>query len=248
MVDCYTFPNSGNGKTETLAASNKSLRISYVDHENATIYVESTTASWDRPYADEDYGNFGFITVQNSRGRELCGLGAIFDSNVSELYGVNKASNAWINPIVHSCASGINDIEIYTGVKKSKDYKGAEIDLIMMGDDAFRAYQQYMRANNIVVCEKHKFVGGAVGYKVLAGSQEVVIVNERFVPKEEAWGVDTSAFMLQSTPWNFMSKDGGIFIPMADTSVYRALLASYGNLICTNPGGCVKFTNCIPTA
>ena len=63
------------------------------------------------------------------------------------------------------------------------------------------------------------------------------------MPEDEVWGVDTSAFYLEATPWNFMEKDGGVFVPMPDTSIFRALLASYGNLMCTNPGGCVRFTN-----
>ena len=30
---------------------------------------------------------------------------------------------------------------------------------------------------------------------------------------------------------------------MPDTSIFRALLASYGNLMCTNPGGTLRITN-----
>ena len=78
---------------------------------------------------------------------------------------------------------------------------------------------------------------------MLGGSKEVGIVNERFVPENEVWGVDTSTFYLEATPWSFMEKDGGIFVPMPDTSIFRALLASYGNLMCTNPGGALRITN-----
>jgi len=244
IIDIYTYPSAeGAARAE---AANKGVRVTYVDHEHSCVYVDATDlTAWQHPQFDvDDTEVYGFVTVQNSKDRELCGLGAIFDENVEELYGVKKSENAWIKPINYTCGGTLTDIDIYTAVKKAKDYKGADIDLIMVGDEAFRMYQEYMRANNIVVTEKHKFVGGAVGYKVLAGNQEVVIVNERFVPKYEAWGVDTSAFMLQTTPWNFMSKDGGIFVPVTDTSVYRALLASYGNLICTNPGGCIRFTGC----
>lgn len=243
IIDIYTYPSTeSEGRVEV---ANKGLRVTYVDHDYNRVFVDASNLSWQHAqFDDDDMETYGFITVQNSKDRELCGLGAIFNDKVSELYGVKKSENAWIKPISHMCAGTLTDLDIYTAVKKAKDYKGADIDLIMVGDEAFRMYQEYMRANNIVVTEKHKFVGGAVGYKVLAGNQEVVIVNERFVPTFEAWGVDTSAFMLQTTPWNFMSKDGGIFVPVTDTSVYRALLASYGNLICTNPGGCIRFTGC----
>ena len=214
----------------TLTAANAGHRILAVDRANKTITVEGTLSGT------------GFITVQGSYNRELCGLGAIF-GDTETLYGLTKADNPWINPTVVDAKNDLTDLVLYRGIKEAKDYKGANIDLIMMGDDAFLAYQDYIHTNNVTCCDKYHFVGGAVGYKILVGSNEVIIVNERFVPEDEVWGVDTAAFYLEATPWNFMEKDGGVFVPMPDTSIFRALLASYGNLMCTNPGGCVRFTN-----
>ena len=233
VIDIYT---SESALTPAYAAR----RIISVDRTAKTITVdgEALTASTAA----------GFITVQNSFGRELCGLGAIFDESVTTLYGLNKSENPWIKPIVVDAKHDFTDIVIHSGVKEAFDYKNSQIDLLMLGDSAFAAYQTYMKENNVVVTEKHQFVGGAVGYKVLVGNREVVIVNERFVPDNEAWGVDTSAFTLETTGWDFASQDSGIFTLIPGTSVYRALLASYGNLICANPGGCVRFTNCDLTA
>ncbi|MBQ4557561.1 MAG: phage major capsid protein [Clostridia bacterium] len=217
---------------DSLTATNAGHRIISVDRAGKKILVEgSLTLSGE-----------GFITVQGSYNRELCGLGAIFGDGET-LYGINKSDNPWICPTVIDAGGDITDLILYRGVKEAKDYKGANIDLLMMGDNAFLAYQDYIHTNNVTVTDKYHFVGGAVGYKILVGSNEVVIVNERFVPDNEVWGVDTSAFYLEATPWNFMEKDGGVFVPMPDTSIFRALLASYGNLMCVNPGGCVKFIN-----
>ncbi len=222
-----------NGTTPTLAAANANHRIISVDRVNKTVTCDGTltlTAA------------NGFITVQGSYNRELCGLGAIFGDGET-LYGIKKSENPWICPTTVDAAGDITDLILYRGIKEAKDYKGANIDLLMMGDDAFLAYQDYIHTNNVTVTDKYRFVGGAVGYKILVGSNEVIIVNERFVPENEVWGVDTSAFYLEATPWNFMEKDGGVFVPMPDTSIFRALLASYGNLMCVNPGGCVRFIN-----
>ena len=222
-----------NGEVPALAAANAAHRIISIDRANKTVTVEGvltlTAAN-------------GFITVQGSYNRELCGLGAIFGDGES-IYGINKSENPWVTPTVVDAGGDITDLILYRGVKEAKDYKGANIDLLMMGDNAFLAYQDYIHTNNVTVTDKYHFVGGAVGYKILVGSNEVIIVNERFVPENEVWGVDTSAFYLEATPWNFMEKDGGVFVPMPDTSIFRALLASYGNLMCTNPGGCVRFIN-----
>lgn len=228
-IDLYDV---GTGGAVTAAATGAGKRILSVDRANKTITVEGSVTLT---------GTTGFITVQGSYNREITGLGAIFTGN--SIYGLSKSANPWLNPTVVDAGHDLTDLVLYRGIKEAKDYKGADIDLIMMGDAAFLAYQDYIHTNNVTVAEKHHFVGGAVGYKVLVGSNEVVIVNERFVPENEVWGVDTSAFYLEATPWSFMEKDGGIFVPMPDTSIFRALLASYGNLMCTNPGGTLRITN-----
>ncbi len=215
------------------ASGNTAHRIISVDRAAKTVTVEGTLTLGTAT---------GFITVQGSYNRELSGLGVIFGDGES-IYGVNKSENPWICPTLVDAGGDITDLILYRGVKEAKDYKGANIDLLMMGDNAFLAYQDYIHTNNVTVTDKYHFVGGAVGYKILVGSNEVIIVNERFVPENEVWGVDTSAFYLEATPWNFMEKDGGVFVPMPDTSIFRALLASYGNLMCVNPGGCVRFVN-----
>ncbi len=216
-----------------LVAANAGHRIVAIDRVGKVITVEGVLSLTEAT---------GFITVQGSFNRELCGLGAIFGDK-DTLYGLKKSENPFLVPTTVDAGGDLTDLVLYRGIKEAKDYKGANIDLLMMGDDAFLAYQDYIHANNVVVTDKYRFVGGAVGYKLLVGSNEVIIVNERFVPANEVWGVDTSAFYLEATPWNFMEKDGGVFVPMPDTSIFRALLASYGNLMCVNPGGCVRFVN-----
>ncbi len=245
-VDLYSYA-SGTATEGTLLDVNKGVRIIAVDRKQNKVTVDSPSISARTPLSEDGItpmATYGFLTVQNSYKRELCGLGAIYDENAPAIYGVSKADNPWIRPIVIDAEYELSDRVLYKAIKEAKDYKGSKIDLVMMGDDAFAAYQDYMRSNNVVVADKQRFVGGAVGYKILCGAQETVIVNERFVPSEEAWGVDTSAFLLEATPWEFMAKDGAVFLPMPGTSVYRALLTSYGNLLCTNPGGCVRITNC----
>lgn len=228
VIDVYT-----SGTTPAY----KARRIKSIDRVNKTVTVDGAAMTAASSLS-------GFITVQNSYGNELEGLGSIFNSSSAYLYGVKRADNPWLKPVLVDAKHDFTDITIHRGVKDAYDYKNSQIDLLMLGDKAFEAYQTYMKENNVVVADKHQFVGGAVGYKVLVGNREVIVVNERFVPETEAWGVDTSSFTFESTGWDFASQDSGIFTLIPGTSVYRALLASYGNLICSNPGGCVRFTNC----
>ena len=232
LVDIYY----GDSENSTSAISG--LRIISIDHKNKTIQFKESGIYLERS---------GFLTVQNSYNREITGLGAIFGDD-KNLYGVSRAENPCLFPQSYSLGGKINDIALYRGIRDAKKYRGAKINLIMMGDTAFEAYQEYMDNHTTHLVDKHKFVGGSTGYSILVGDQEVIIVNESMVPANEAWGVDTDSFILQQTPWEFLSNQGSIFSLMANSSVYRALLASYGNLICSNPGGCVKFTDCGVTA
>lgn len=191
--------------------------------------------------------NGGFVTVQGSYNREITGLGAIFDHTACPtLYGLSKADHEYLKPYTQDAGNDINDMVLYDGVKYARDYKNAKIDLIMMGDGAFRAYRQYLIESQVtVVNANRKFTGGAAGITVLVGDQQVDIVNERFVPENTAWGVDTTAFKFHRTPFDFATYNGSSAFELINgSSIYRALLASYGELVCKNPGGCIEFTNC----
>ena len=187
----------------------------------------------------------GFVTVQGSFNREITGLGAIYNSSITTLYGLTKSANPHVIPTSVSANHDLTDIVLYDAVKNARRYKNSKIDLIMMGDAAFTAYQRYMIESNVAVVRDRKFVGGTAGLEVLVGDQMVDIVNEHFVPSTKAWGVDTTAFTYYSTPWDFASYNGSsAFNLIPNTSIYRALLASYGELLCKNPGGCIEITDC----
>ena len=210
------------------------VRVVHVDHKQNTV-----TLNYDDLYFEDP----GMLTVQGSYNREITGLGAIFGDS-DTIYGVSRVENPCLVPVSYSLGGKITDLGLYQGIRDAKKYRGAKINLIMMGDRAFEAYQTYMDEHTTHLVDKHKFVGGSTGYSILVGDQEVILVNESMIPENEAWGVDTDSFILQQTPWEFLSNQGSIFSLMANSSVYRALLASNGNLICSNPGGCVKFTDC----
>ncbi len=242
-VDLYTYATTASPDGE-LAEKNSALRVIEVDRSKNTVTLEAPDSAGTNA-ASTAVLNYGFLTVQGSYNKELTGLKAIFDPSVKTIYGYTKKESPFVVPLTVDANHLISDTVIYDAVKQASDYRNGSIDLVMMGDDAFRAYQNYMRDNNVVVCEKAEFVGGASGYKVLVGSRTVTVVNERLVPKAEAWCVDTSAFSFVHLDFDFCDYgNSGIFQLIPGTSYYRALLASYGNLICKNPGGCARITNC----
>lgn len=219
--------------------SSSALRIDAIDHSTKTVVFSHKPAA-----ALSAAG--GFLAVQNSYGREITGLKSIFDTTVTTIYGVSKSANPWVKPYSVSAGNDIDDTKLTDAVSFARDKKNTRINLIMAGDAAFRAYEYYMKegASNYNLIEKRKFVGGATGYTILCGNQEVTVVRERFVPSTKMWGVDTNQFALRQTGWDYATHNSSIFTLLANTSVYRALLANYMELICKMPGGCIELTNC----
>ena len=186
----------------------------------------------------------GSITVQNSYGKEITGLGAIFDESVKNIYGVDRTNNAYLFPTVVEAETEINDGILWDAVEQAETYKNSKIDMMLMGRNAYKSYVDYLRTNNTRVETITKEIVG--GFKSLAfafGNREIDMVYEQFVPDNEVWCVETGALELHTQEWDFADlQGGGIFNLMENQSVYRALLANYGDLICTNPGGCVRIT------
>ena len=229
IIDVY----AKNGGTPV-----KTTRIVSVDRADSAITVTDDLTS----LGDLE---FGFITVQNSYNREITGLGAIFDDGTTTLYGVSKTDNPYLKPVVADCGGDISDSSITKALRIAKNDKSSNVDMFLCGDDAFDSYVDYLRVNNIRVEElSHTIQGGFKAIKFIFGNKEIDIVNESFVPSTEMWGVDTSALELHGQEWDFAElQNGGIFNLMEGQSIYRALLANYGDLICTNPGGCIRLTN-----
>ena len=254
----------GTGKLATITAqggNSKSLKVNRTANLKEGLIVDIYSASKEIAYEgvrivaidrvggtvtfDSDVtATSGFITVQNSYMRELTGLGAIFDvdNEIPTIYGVKKADNPYLYPITYNGNGGIYDGLITKALRAAKNEKNSNVDMFLMGDDAYDMYVEYLREHNVRVEDQtHEISGGFKAIKFVFGDRTVDIVNDSFVPADEAWGVDTSALELHTQEWNFADlQGGGIFNLMEGQSIYRALLANYGDLICTNPGGCIR--------
>ena len=214
----------------------KGRRIVSVDRISKTITVSGTAQTY----------SAGFITVQNSYNREITGLGAIFDNNVETIYGLAKEDNAFLNPVTYDAGGDIDDGIITKALRTAKNDKNSMVDTLLCGDDAYDNYVTYLRVNNIRVEDVSKTItGGFKAIKFVFANKEVDVINESFVPAGEMWGIDSTACELHCQDWNFADlQGGGIFNLMENQSVYRALLANYGDFICKNPGGCVRIYDC----
>lgn len=234
-VDVYTFTTGGEAQ---LTTTNSKVQIIAVNPRTNEITLSDAVTA-----ATASGSAYGFITMQNSYGREITGLGAIFDTSVKEIYGVNKDTEPLVLPQYYDAENNIDDVKLTKAVRAASNMYGAEIDMILCGDNAFDAYEYYMKTSNVSVVEKREFVGGARGYSVVVGSREVEIVNAKHVPANKIWGVDTNLFEFRETGWDFADYEGSPFVLKAGTSEYRGLLANYCELVCKNPGAMFEIDN-----
>ncbi len=230
IIDVYA-----TGASEPQTAG-KGVRIVSVDRTSNTITIGGAPVTLEA----------GFITVQKSYNREITGIGAIFDDEIDTLYGVKKAENKIIVPTVVDANTDIDDSVIWDAVEGAETYKNSKIDTILMGKAAYKHYIEYLRTNNVRVESMTKEITG--GFKAIDyafGNRNIDVVYEQFVPDNEAWCIDSKSLELHIQEWDFADlQGGGIFNLMEGSSIYRALLANYGDLICNNPGGLVRIKNC----
>lgn len=225
----------------------KAIRILAVDRAKKAVIIDNDNIN-------SEPGS-GFFTLQNSYNREITGLGAVMNAKALyeadgeySVYGKKVADNLWMLPLEYdasaSTTGGLNDVLITNAMRDAERDKNGDIDLIMMGDTAFNAYQMYMKENNVTITEQLKFKGGHSGFEVLFGNKTAKVVNESFVPETEVWGVTTKDWKYESTPFDFANENSSTFTLVPDYNYYRALLTSYGNVICENPGASFKITGC----
>ena len=179
IIDVYA---KGAKADDVPQANGKGLRIASVDRANRTFTVYGNAVTLDE----------GFITVQNSYGREITGLGAIFDDSITSIYGVEKASNAVLKLSVIDASGNIDDGILWDAVENAETYKNSKIDTMLMGRTAYKSYIDYLRTNNINIDIKTKDIVG--GFKSLAyafGNREIDMVYEQFIPEDEVWCVES---------------------------------------------------------
>ena len=213
------------------------VQIKAIDHSTKTVTFDATFTC----------GTNAVIYAQNSKDREITGLGTIYDSAITSIYGLTKADNPWLKPLTYSykvTASKTeepDDVIINKAIQDSERMRRGKIDLIMMGDTIYSDFLNYLKSSNTQYVTNNNYRNGFASIKIVYGNREVDVYNERFVPASKAWGVDTSQFELRQTGWDFMAyQGGGIFNLMEGKSVYRACLANYLELICKNPGTCIE--------
>ncbi|MCI6542800.1 MAG: phage major capsid protein [Firmicutes bacterium] len=216
VVDIY------NSATKVPASSGH--RISYVDRANNKFYLDTVVSGLT---VAKDYTVF----VQNSKGLEITGLGAIFGTGTS-LYGLTKANYPWLTPYKDSTTKEISDATIQAGLDSLEEIGGTSANFITCSRDVRKAYQTYLSyyKRNIDVMDL------AGGYKAITYNG-IPVYADRFVKKDEMYLLNTDEFTLhQLCDWKWLEGDDGKVIKQnANEATYSATLVKYADLICNKP-------------
>ena len=208
----------------SVLTNGKSLRISYVDRVNKQVTFDMPTVA---PVIAKGHTFY----VQNSKGLEITGLGAIF-SNSTTLYGLTRADYKWLSPYMATAQTEIADDVIQGALDHLEEVGGSTANFITCSTAVRKAYQKYLTyyRRNIDIMEL------AGGYKAITYNG-IPIYADRFVEDDTMYVLNTDEFTLhQLCDWKWLEgEDGRVIKQNANEATYSATLVKYADLICNKP-------------
>ncbi len=222
LIDVY----NGASKVNT-----SPLKITYVDRVNKQFNYETSSAV--------TISNGYKFYVQGSKDFEISGLGKIFDSTQTSIYGVSKTDYPWLKPYVSSTSTEISDILIQQAVDFLDMNVDSKINFITCSSQVRRAYQEYLGAyrRNIDITELEG------GYKTITHNG-IPVVADRFVDDDTMYLLNTDDFTIHELcDWKWLEgEDGRILKQNQGYPTYSATLVKYAELICDKPCGQAKIS------
>lgn len=206
-------------------------RIIDIDRVTKTIKIDKPVAN----ILTTDY-----ITIQNSKGYELTGLGAIFGKN--DLYGLTRKDNSWLNPYTKQVDNNIDMTIIQEAIDYVDETAGSEINFITCAYDVKKEYIKNLSLNRMNV--DYMTLDG--GFKALSYSG-IPIVSDKFIEDGEMYLLNTNDFkMHQLCDWRWLEGDAGNVIKQKlGSPTYTATLVKYADIVCDKPCGQAKLSGII---
>lgn len=216
----------------TAVTSYTGRRITAIDRTTCTITISGTAIVEGEIVADDQ------ITLQGSYNNELTGLEAIFDSDITSLYGLTKADNPWLKPYTDT-VTNITETEIQTVIDELESFSGSTADYIVCSYGVRRAYQAYMRSKSSNI----EFTNLDGGFKALSYNG-IPLVADRFCPANTMYILSAKDFNLhQLCDWRWLEGEHGqVLKQIAGKPSYSATLVKYADLICNKPNAQAKLT------
>ncbi len=221
LVDFYT----SQGVAIEGAQCRKILKI---DREYNEIYLSGSTLT------EEIVPSGSIMTMHGAYGNELTGLKAIFNTSTPTLYGLERASNSWLNPYINPAVGEITEEIIQKAIDTIEEQSGVAPNFIICSWGVRRSLQKLFAKSNTRI----DTVNLAGGFTAMSYNG-IPIVVDRFCPDSTMYLLNTNDFALhQLCDWQWLEGDDGrVLKQVPGKPVYSATLVKYAELLCERPCG-----------
>jgi hypothetical protein len=198
------------------------LRVIDRDLENDTITLSGAI----------EVGVGDYICIQGSKDLEMEGLECIFDTAITSLYGLTKASYNFLKPYQKPNVATF-DWDVFTIAMAEVARRGANPDLCMTTAGVMGAMAQALEDRQRIV-NSLTLDGGfkAIEYNGLP------ITESKFIKTGELKLLNSKDFKLhQLADWRWLSGNSGngILSWVPNSTHYQGVMAKYCNLMCERP-------------
>lgn len=234
VVQVNNIQNFAVGMLVDMYDYNDNLKISKarildVDRKNIEIVIDKEVDQLNTGY---------YFTIQNSKGNELTGLGAIFGD--TDIYGLKRSENNWLKPFKKSLDGTFELGAIQEAIDTCDFNTGSEINFITCAYNVKRVYVKNLSYNRINM----DFMNIDGGFKAISYNG-IPLYSDRFAEDGSMYLLNTNDFkMHQLCDWRWIEGDSGNVIKQKlGTPTYTATLVKYADLICDRPCGQAKLYN-----
>ncbi len=210
---------------DELLFEGKTFKVNKIDRVEKRVYLNAVIET-------NMLDSGSYVALVNGVGNELTGLSALFDPEVTELYGLNKSSYLSLFPMVKTDAGEISESMIQAQIDEIEDSFGGKINFILCSSGVKRALMNHLSTYRRNV-ETMDLQGG---FKTISFNG-IPVVSDRFCPPGCMYLLNTDDFAIhQLCDWQWIEgEDGRILKQLDNKPVYRATLVKYAELLCSRP-------------
>lgn len=176
--------------------------------------------------------------IHGSKGNELTGLGALFDS--ATLYGYTKANEGYFKPYIKDGGGTLTEDKLLEILDTMEESYNSKINMIICSYKTRRKIAALIANNRRVVNSSDARTGFGV-----VTVNDVPVYADKYCPEGRILFLNTDDFSLnQLCDWEWLEDEGGkILKQIPGKAAYSATLVKYAELICKKPCGQAMLKN-----
>lgn len=217
--------------TEALDSNGIGFRVVSVDRASKKVTLDKQVT-----ISEVEKGGYHFV-VQSSLNNEITGIEALFDNNVTTLYGLAKATYPLVKGYVKANFGAMSEVGVIAEMDNVESISGGTPNFITASTKARRKLQ------GVFITAKKPIQTMVVegGFKAI-DFYGVPFISDKFIDDDLMYLLNTDNFIMhQLCDWEWMSDEGGnVLTQKTGYAAYSATLVKYADLICNTPNAQCK--------